>query len=92
MPEPITVITVTAGGGGVLLELARRQFKIFKELLDLVGASVALVVFTPVMLVCMAMIKISDPAGSTLYRQVRVGLNGRRNNPQPRGFSAVRSK
>ena len=77
MPEPITVITVIAGGGGVLLELARRQFKIFKELLDLVGTVVALVIFAPVMLLCIAMIKISDPTGSVLYRQVRVGLNGR---------------
>jgi len=77
MPEPITVITVTVGGGGVLLELARRQFRIFKELLDLVGTMVALVIFAPVMLLCVAMIKISDPAGSVLYRQVRVGLNGR---------------
>lgn len=77
MPEPITVITVTAGGAGVLLELARRQFRIFKELLDLVGAVVSLVIFTPVILTCMAMIKISDPTGSILYRQVRVGLNGR---------------
>lgn len=68
---------VGAGGGSVLLELARRQFRIFKELLDLVGGGIAFAVFLPVMLVCAAMIKLSDPAGPVLYRQVRVGLNGR---------------
>ena len=77
MPEPITMVMVGAGGGGVLLELARRQFRIFKEFLDLVGGFVALVAFTPLMLLCAALIKLSDPAGPVLYRQVRVGLNGR---------------
>lgn len=71
------MVMVGAGGGSVLLELARRQFRIFKELLDLVGASLALVVFLPVMAACALIIKISDPAGPVLYRQVRVGLNGR---------------
>jgi lipopolysaccharide/colanic/teichoic acid biosynthesis glycosyltransferase len=77
MPEPITLVMVGAGGGGVVLELARRQFRIFKELLDVVGGAVSAVLFLPVILVAMALIKISDPAGPALYRQVRVGLNGR---------------
>jgi lipopolysaccharide/colanic/teichoic acid biosynthesis glycosyltransferase len=77
MPEPITVAMVGVGGGGILLGLAHRQFRVFKELMDIVGAVISVVVFMPVMLVCAAMIKISDPAGPVLYRQVRVGLNGR---------------
>lgn len=77
MPEPITVVMVGAGGGSLLLELARRQFRIFKELLDLIGGAVAFLVFLPVILLCMALIKLWDPAGPVLYRQVRVGLNGR---------------
>jgi lipopolysaccharide/colanic/teichoic acid biosynthesis glycosyltransferase len=77
MPEPMTMVLVGAGGGSVLLELARRQFKIAKEVLDLVGGAVAALAFAPVMLVCAALIKIADPAGEVLYRQVRVGLNGR---------------
>ncbi len=77
MPEPMTMVMVGAGGGSLFLELARRQFKIFKELLDMVGATAAFVLFLPVMLLCAALIKISDPAGPVLYRQVRVGLNGR---------------
>lgn len=77
MPEPITMVMVGAGGGGVLMELARRQFRVFKELLDMIGAVVALVVFAPVMLLCALLIKVWDPEGPVLYTQVRVGLNGR---------------
>lgn len=77
MPEPITMVMVGAGGGGLLLELARRQFRIFKELMDLVGGAVAMMLFLPVMLVCALLIKLWDPAGPVMYRQVRVGLNGR---------------
>jgi len=77
MPEPITMVMVGAGGGGLLMELARRQFRLFKEAMDLVGGGLAALVFGPVMLVCALMIKASDPEGPVLYRQVRVGLNGR---------------
>ena len=77
MPEPITVVMVGAGGSLVSLELARRQFRFFKEVMDLVGGALALLLFFPLMVVCAAIIKISDPAGPVLYRQVRVGLNGR---------------
>jgi lipopolysaccharide/colanic/teichoic acid biosynthesis glycosyltransferase len=68
---------VGAGGGGVLVELARRQFRIFKELMDMVGGVVLLAAFAPVMALCAILIKVSDPAGPVLFRQVRVGLNGR---------------
>lgn len=77
MPEPMTVVMVGAGGGSVMLGLARRQFRLVKELLDLMGGLAAAVVFTPVLLMCAIMIKVSDPEGPVIYRQVRVGLNGR---------------
>ncbi len=77
MPEPITIVMVGAGGGGLLVEIARRQFRIFKEVIDVVGGAVALLVFAPVMLLCVVMVKLADPTGPALFRQVRVGLNGR---------------
>ncbi len=77
MPEPITVVMVGAGGSGILLELARRQFRIFKEIFDIVAGTALLMAFLPVMLLCAALIKLWDPAGPVLYRQVRVGQNGR---------------
>lgn len=77
MPEPITMVMVGAGGGGILVELARRQFRLFKEVMDLVGGAMLCAAFAPVMVLCAVLIKLWDPAGPVLYRQVRVGLNGR---------------
>jgi len=77
MPEPMTMVMVGAGGGGILLQLARRQFRIFKELLDLVGGSIAAMIFGPVILLCAVLIKIWDPDGPVMFQQVRVGLNGK---------------
>ena len=77
MPEPITVAIVGGGGAAVILGLAKRQFGVFKELMDLVGGCLATILFMPVMLFCAVIVKFSDPGGPILYRQVRVGLNGR---------------
>jgi len=77
MPEPMTVVMVGAGGGSVLFGVARRHFKLFKELMDLLGGVAAAILFAPVMIVCAVLIKVSDPTGPVLYRQVRVGLDGR---------------
>lgn len=77
MPEPITVAIVGGGGTAVVLGLANRQFPVFKELMDLVGGVIATILFSPVMILCALIIRFSDPDGPILYRQVRVGLNGR---------------
>ncbi len=77
MPEPITFAIVGGGGTAVVLGLANRQFPVFKELMDLVGGVVATILFAPIMLICALIVKINDPDGPILYRQVRVGLNGR---------------
>jgi Undecaprenyl-phosphate glucose phosphotransferase len=47
-----------------------------KRSLDLVGASLALIVFSPLMLMLAGLIKISSP-GPVFYRQRRTGLDGR---------------
>ena len=77
MPEPITMVMVGAAGGGVAAALVQRQYQIVKEIMDLLGGLIALVCFVPVMLICAILIKVADPKGPILYRQVRVGLNGR---------------
>lgn len=71
------MVMVGAGGGGVLVELARRHFRMFKELMDYVLGGICLVVFFPVMVVCAVLIKLYDPSAPVIYEQVRVGLNGR---------------
>lgn len=77
MPEPLTMVMVGAGGGGLLLGLARRQFRVAKRALDIVGSLIGLIIFAPVMALCGCMIKMSDPQGPIVYQQTRVGLYGR---------------
>jgi exopolysaccharide biosynthesis polyprenyl glycosylphosphotransferase len=49
---------------------------LLKQLLDLLGASALLVLFSPVMVLAAGMIKLTSP-GPVLFRQHRCGLNGR---------------
>jgi lipopolysaccharide/colanic/teichoic acid biosynthesis glycosyltransferase len=77
MPEPLTMVMVGAGSGSLLLGLARRQFRIAKRGLDIVGSLIGLIIFAPVMTICGVMIKFSDPSSPVIYRQTRVGLYGR---------------
>jgi lipopolysaccharide/colanic/teichoic acid biosynthesis glycosyltransferase len=48
-----------------------------KRLLDVVGAICGLILNSPLMLLCVVLIKLQD-GGPVLFRQVRVGLNGQR--------------
>ena len=63
-------------GVGVTFGLARRYFGAAKEVADIVIASTALLLFAPVLIVCALIIKLSSH-GPALFRQVRVGKNGR---------------
>jgi lipopolysaccharide/colanic/teichoic acid biosynthesis glycosyltransferase len=51
--------------------------EVLKRVVDAAGAAVLLVVCAPLMLAVAAAVKLSTP-GPALFRQVRVGLNGRR--------------
>ena len=48
-----------------------------KRMMDVFGATFALLVLAPVFLAVAALIKISDPAGPVFYKQNRVGRAGR---------------
>lgn len=48
-----------------------------KRTLDLVGAALVLVVLSPFALLAALVIKLDDPSAPVLYRQARVGRNGR---------------
>ncbi|HJD13913.1 MAG TPA: undecaprenyl-phosphate glucose phosphotransferase [Candidatus Ruminococcus avistercoris] len=47
-----------------------------KRTMDIFGSIAAIVLFSPVMLLCAALVKLTSP-GSVLYKQVRVGLHNR---------------
>jgi Undecaprenyl-phosphate glucose phosphotransferase len=49
---------------------------VIKHMFDVVGAAIALIISAPVMLIIAAAIKAASP-GPVLYRQVRMGLDGR---------------
>lgn len=76
MPEPVTMVTVGGGLLGVVGHLARRYFDVAKEVMDVIVGSILLVVSLPLLLVCAAIIKISDP-GPALFIQERVGKDGK---------------
>lgn len=56
--------------------LNRLVNRVMKRTLDIVGALGALLVFSPVMLIVMLLIKITSP-GELIFRQERVGLHNR---------------
>jgi undecaprenyl-phosphate galactose phosphotransferase/putative colanic acid biosynthesis UDP-glucose lipid carrier transferase len=69
-----------ATGNTLTAELRRAPLslkeRVLKRSLDLVGASVALIVFAPVMLITAVLIKATSP-GPVFFRQTRNGFNGR---------------
>lgn len=50
---------------------------LFKRLIDLVVASVALIVLSPLLLLLIVLIRLTSP-GPAIFRQIRCGLHGRR--------------
>ena len=48
-----------------------------KRLIDILGAAAGLLLLAPVLLVLALVVKVHDPAGPVLYRQSRLGQNGR---------------
>jgi lipopolysaccharide/colanic/teichoic acid biosynthesis glycosyltransferase len=75
MPEPITMAVMGGGLTGLTLRFARRGFQEIKRALDLIGASLLLIVLGPVMLGFCALIKITSK-GPAFFTQIRVGQNG----------------
>ncbi len=78
MPEPLTVAMVTGGIAGLAVKYARPRYAILKDAFDIAGSLILLVAALPVMGLCALIIKMSDPNGPVLFKQVRVGLGGRR--------------
>lgn len=54
-----------------------RRMPWWKRSIDFVGAAVGLIIFSPVMLLVSAAIKLTDPAGPVIFKQRRAGLGGR---------------
>jgi lipopolysaccharide/colanic/teichoic acid biosynthesis glycosyltransferase len=76
MPEPVTIVGVGLGFVALTSHLARRYFETAKEVADIVFGFVALVLCFPVLAMCALVIRLSS-GGPVLYRQQRVGKDGR---------------
>jgi len=76
MPEPVTLVGLSAGLLGLTAQLARRYFELAKEVLDILLGAIALVLCLPLLVVCGLIVKLSS-RGPVLFSQVRAGKDGR---------------
>lgn len=54
-----------------------KGYLIIKRLLDIIGSLVGLILLTPIFCIIAIMIKIEDPRGPIVFKQIRVGKNGK---------------
>ena len=75
-PEPTTFLLILSGFTGILVRFARKSFLKFKRFSDIVLSLFGLLISLPVFIIFGTMIKLSS-RGPVVYRQNRVGLNGK---------------
>ncbi len=75
-PEPTTTVIVSTGVIGWIVRFARKRFQEFKRVLDIITASLGMVMLAPVIGFTALFIKLVSP-GPAFYKQERVGLGGR---------------
>ena len=74
-PEPSTVAILSTGLFGWFIQFARRRFREFKRLFDIIVSAIGLVLAAPVIAVTALIIKIISP-GPVFFEQERVGWGG----------------
>ncbi len=73
-PEPATVTMFGGGLLGMIIRFIRKAYDRAKRLFDIVGATVALVILSPLMLLAAIVIKLTS-RGPIIFRQIRLGKN-----------------
>lgn len=77
VPEPGTLVLLSSTGlAGWLIQFARRRFREFKRMFDIVVSSIGFVIAAPVVGLTALIIKIVSP-GPVFFTQERVGKDGR---------------
>jgi len=76
VPEPTTTVIVSTGIVGWIVRFARKRFQEFKRVLDIIVASLGVVMLSPVIGFTALFIKLVSP-GPAFFKQERVGLEGR---------------
>lgn len=75
-PEMPTVLLFLSGMVGMIVHAARVSFRAAKRALDYVISAVAILVASPLLIVIAILVKLTSK-GPAIYRQERVGLNGK---------------
>ena len=56
----------------------KHAYLVLKRMIDITGASVGLILLTPLLLLVALIIKLEDPKGPIFFKQIRVGKNEKR--------------
>jgi len=75
-PEPSTFILILGGIGGVIVRYVRKGFDKLKRIMDIVLSLTGLLTSFPLLLIAAILIKLDSP-GPIVYKQIRVGKNGK---------------
>ena len=75
-PEPGTLFFFVSGLGGIIVRFARKRFEEFKRGCDILLSVLGMIVAAPLLFSAGMLIKLSS-AGPIIYRQNRVGKNGK---------------
>ena len=75
-PEPSTLFLFLSGVTGMFVRFARRRFEEFKRMSDIALSIAGLVIISPILIFAAILIKINSK-GPIIYKQSRVGKNGR---------------
>ena len=77
-----TRFSISIFNGEPLIELQSTPLegwgKILKRTFDLVGAAALIILFAPLMLIVALLIKVTDPAGPIIYKNERIGSDGKK--------------
>lgn len=76
VPEPGSMLLLSTGFFGWVIQFARKRFQEFKRFFDIYVSSFGIVLAAPVIAFTALIIKLVSP-GPVFFKQQRVGLNGR---------------
>jgi len=75
VPEPNTLALFSSGLLTMLIAFFRRTYALTKRSIDIFGSVIALILFSPILLLTAVLIKLTS-RGPVFYNQTRVGKNG----------------